>query len=302
MADWLKVNHTLLRSPKMRRLMRVLGCSRHEALGLAVQWLMYVDEQTTDGNTNLCVDDVDEELGLEGAVHALVDIGWAELDDDGNVCAVDFGKHCGDTAKKRALNARRTAKKRICANQQENAISVTLEALHLSRSERDSETQTCHASSVTQKTQNANSVSRSERDQKRKEKNRIFKDILKVPNNTTVVNSSDELPLDLPPAPARSASCKPTPADAAEVQRFMAGQGLCSLKGDDLANCAAGFFDDMEACGWTHRNGAPLFDWQAAARKYLRSWQNRSASDAIAARKASTPTRYRSETTPDYSL
>lgn len=287
MADWLKVNHTLLRSPKIRALMRSLNCKKHEAFGLAIAWLMFIDEQTSDGNTHLCADDVDDELGVDGAVSAFVNIGWAEVDDDGNVCAVDFGKHCGETAKKRAINSRRVANCKNRKIHEENDVLV-MKKHYREINYGNEKTLPC-----------GNEKTLPEK--KRKEEN-IIKDTLKGPYNNTVVNSSDELPLDLPPAPARSSSCKPTPADAAEVQRFMAGQGLCALKGDDLANCAAGFFDDMEACGWTNRNGAPLFDWQAAARKYLRSWQNRSASDAIAARKASTPTRYRSETTPDYSL
>ena len=106
MADWLKLNHPLVRSPKIRRLARVLGCSQLEVLGLLVKWLVLVDEQTTDGSTGASVEDIDDELGRGGAVDGLIVIGWAALDDDGNVCAVDFGKHCGDTAKARALNAR----------------------------------------------------------------------------------------------------------------------------------------------------------------------------------------------------
>lgn len=112
MADWLKLNHPLLRSPKVRRLARVLNCSKLEAFGLMVAWLVLVDEQTTDGSTDACPDDVDAELGRVGAVDGLIVIGWAELDNDGNVCAVDFGKHCGDTAKARALNARRKSMQR----------------------------------------------------------------------------------------------------------------------------------------------------------------------------------------------
>lgn len=106
MADWLKLNHPLVRSPKIRRLARVLGCSQLEVLGLLVKWLVLIDEQTVDGNTGADVDDIDDELGRVGAVDGLVVIGWAEINDDGFVCAVDFGKHCGETAKGRAMNAR----------------------------------------------------------------------------------------------------------------------------------------------------------------------------------------------------
>lgn len=36
MADWLKLNHALVRSAKVRGLMRLLRCKKHAALGLAV--------------------------------------------------------------------------------------------------------------------------------------------------------------------------------------------------------------------------------------------------------------------------
>ena len=115
-----------------------------------------------------------------------------------------------------------------------------------------------------------------------------------MPSNTTVVLSDDE--------PQKARAGKPTPSSADEVRSFMAGYGLCSLTGDELTNCAAGFFDEMEASGWTARNGAPIFDWQALARKYCRTWQQRSATAAIAARKAQPAVVYRSERPQNYDL
>ncbi len=110
MADWLKVNHALVRSPKVRGLMRALHCKKHAALGLAVSWLCWVDEQTTDGHTGLLPDELDDEIGFRGCAEALISIGWAALDADGCVYALEFGKHCGVSAKERAEGARRVAK------------------------------------------------------------------------------------------------------------------------------------------------------------------------------------------------
>lgn len=112
MAEWLKVNHTLVRSPKIRLLMRELRCSKMTALGLAISWLCWIDEQTTDGQTHLSPDELAEEIGFRGGVEALFSIGWAALGEDGCVVALEFGKHCGDSAKKRAEDARRQANKR----------------------------------------------------------------------------------------------------------------------------------------------------------------------------------------------
>lgn len=110
MADWLKVNHSLVRSAKVRGLMRELRCKKHAALGLAVNWLCWIDEQTTDGQTGLLPDELDDEIGFRGCTDALISIGWAALGEDGCVCALEFGKHCGESAKERAENARRVAK------------------------------------------------------------------------------------------------------------------------------------------------------------------------------------------------
>ena len=78
----------------------------------------------------------------------------------------------------------------------------------------------------------------------------------------------------------------------------MAGQAVCGLKGEELVACASGFFDDMEACGWTARNGAPLYDWHAAARKYLNTWQRKLAGGG----KAAEPVVYRSQQQKNYDL
>ena len=110
MADWLKVNHSLVRSAKVRGLMRELRCKKHAALGLAVNWLCWIDEQTKDGQTGLLPDELDDEIGFRGCADALISIGWAALGEDGCVYALEFGKHCGESAKERAENARRVAK------------------------------------------------------------------------------------------------------------------------------------------------------------------------------------------------
>lgn len=145
MADWLKVNHALVRSPKVRGLMRALHCKKHAALGLAVSWLCWVDEQTTDGHTGLLPDELDDEIGFRGCAEALISIGWAALGADGCVYALEFGKHCGETAKKRADDARRQAEKR-----KRDADASRQESQEVSRGMRDA----CHEKHVTRKEKN----------------------------------------------------------------------------------------------------------------------------------------------------
>jgi hypothetical protein len=242
MADWLKLNHPLVRSPKIRRLARVLGCSQLEVLGLLVKWLVLVDEQTTDGNTGASVEDIDDELGMERAVDGLIAIGWAELDDDGTVCAVDFGKHCGDTAKARALNARNNQTYRARKNASKNHAPV-IEDNHAPVIEDN------HAPVI------------ESNHQKRKEENRI-------------INSSDDE--FIKPSQSR-AGARELPEDEKVVLHFMKNQAICGIRGEALESCAASFFDEMDACGWVNGKGVPVTNWQSQARSYLRKWQNRAA-------------------------
>jgi len=144
MADWLKLNHSLVRSPKVRGLMRALRCKKHAALGLAVAWLCWVDEQTTDGQTGLSPDELDDEIGFRGCAEALISIGWAALGVDGLVYAVEFGKHCGDSAKKRALDNTRKANQRA-------------RDAEMSRKMRDKSHAECHADCVSRIEENNNS-------------------------------------------------------------------------------------------------------------------------------------------------
>ena len=289
---WIKIRHALLRSPKIRQLARQLNCNKNEALGVAVAWLMWVDEQSADGETFLTPAELDEEIGSVGAIASLVAIGWAVLNEDGTVAALEFGKHCGASAKRRAQDASRLAEKRnVRKMSASKADKNTTNVGKMSASKADKNT-TKSGQNSDKCPQNVRFESGQNYDQRREEKNIIGSN--SVPNNTTVVLSDD--------SPKKARSGKTPPESADEVRAFMAGYGLCSLTGDELTNCAAGFFDEMEASGWTTRNGAPVFDWHALARKYCRSWQLRSASAAIADRKSAQPVVYRSDRPQNYDL
>jgi hypothetical protein len=110
MADWIKVRHALTRSPKILRLATALKVNQATALGIAVKWLCWLDEQTETGCTGLLPDELDLAMGFRGCANALISIGWAALGGEGAVVALEFGKHSGETAKKRAENALRQEK------------------------------------------------------------------------------------------------------------------------------------------------------------------------------------------------
>lgn len=249
----------------MLKLAGLLGVSRHEALGLLVEWFCWLDGVTEDGKTGLNAGQINSlfECNAKSVTgcnaesvnfcNAMQEIGWLSVDENGEIYAVNYVENNGETAKKRAQTAKRVSnmRKSKC-----NAKSVTV----------------CNAESVT-----------------REDKRRIYnnsKDTYSLNNTVSVGNE----------VPERRAG-KPLPESVEEVQGFMKAQAICGLKGEELSACANGFFDDMEACGWTARNGAPLFDWHAAARKYLNTWQRKSAGS-----QASGKITYRSEQPINYDL
>ena len=106
--DWVRVNNLLPDCPKVLQLADCLGVCRDAALGVMVRWLCWLDVYTVDGCTGLDAARVERfVLGVERAVEGLVQIGWAVVDDDGLVCALDWERFNAPSAKRRALTARR---------------------------------------------------------------------------------------------------------------------------------------------------------------------------------------------------
>lgn len=212
--DWIKVNTSLARSPKVRRMASLMGVDKHTALGLMLDWLCWVDSATADGYTGLTVDEINAEFACNAVCvtpcndqalqycNAMLEIGWVTLDENGIVCVHNFEAHNGDNAKRRAQGAKRVSvmRKRAC-----NAKSVT--------------------------PGNAPSVTREE---KRREEKK---------------EDSDESSKK-----TRRDGKTPLPETSDEVLSFLAAQPNCGLKGDELLACAEAFFNDFEAVGWTMRN------------------------------------------------
>lgn len=65
--EWIRVDVGAPANKKVRRLARLLGCSRLEALGRFVHFLCYVGLQHEDGDLSRCdLEDLEEALGIDG--------------------------------------------------------------------------------------------------------------------------------------------------------------------------------------------------------------------------------------------
>lgn len=269
--DWIKVNTSLPRSPKVVRLATLMGVSEREALGLALEWFCWLDSATADGCTGLSKVEVDRIFtchascvtGVSRFSDALAQIGWIFEDENGIIFASNFDQHNGESAKKRAQATKRQNTKR----------------------EKE-----CHANSVT-------GVSRKLRDQRREEKS-IYN---KHPNGSlnSVCGGDDAAEVDPDGVDALPKRLS-IPSSSDEVLTFLSAQPNCGLRGEELLTCAEAFFNELDAVGWTMR-GQPVQNWHSAARSYLARWQGNLANRAAAAPRGGKIT-YRSETQQNYEL
>ena len=98
----------------MRTLARVLTRSRAEVIGHLYNLWCIADEQTTDGLlAHWTIEEVDEET-TAGFAQAMIDIDWLKVV-DGGLQIPRFEDHNGSSAKKRAVDASRQARKRKAA-------------------------------------------------------------------------------------------------------------------------------------------------------------------------------------------
>ena len=138
--SWIKIQKSLPKSNKVLRLAEVLRVRRAEALGLALDWFCWLDEQCTDGSTGMTPRMVNEVIGHKRFAEGLVAIGWAELDSEGRVCVVDFDAHNGQSAKARAMTAKRMAAGRL--SKKRDAESVTESTKECEKRDAESVTET----------------------------------------------------------------------------------------------------------------------------------------------------------------
>lgn len=237
MASWVKIVNTLPRSRSIYALMRKLRCKRQAALGLAVDWLCWLDVNSTNGETGMLDDEISDVLGWQGAAEALSAIGWVSHDEQGYVVALDFEKHNGETAKKRAEDAERQRK---------------------SRGKRDK----CHGKSVTDVTAET-----------RPDKIREDKSNIEVEHYTQDREPNAEaaragaVPAQAPAEGGgnEAPGHRLRPADAGEVEAHLSGLAVLKLTPAERQKAALLFFNEMESVGWIDPKGRAIRDWKTSA-------------------------------------
>ena len=227
-------------SPKMQKLARILHTDRLHAVGLAFAWLAWLDTQTTDGHSGLTPEDLDDILGVQGAISALQAIGWCAIDDAGEVLAVDWEQHNGESAKKRALRARRNER-------------------YYTKKHTDVLNQDAGASYNCTNDEQSIVLNQDFSASPREDKN-----IVSYHNAPARVREEGNDEGGTPSVDEVRAVMEQTP----------------DLRDDALASCAESFLLTMQARGWVDARGLPVQDWRAAARLYAKTYAENKARDA----------------------
>lgn len=111
-GDWIKMNKSLPRDPRVIRISSALKADRLRTVGgLFSAWCIF-DEQTEDGILpGYSPEILDELISFPGLARAMESVGWLEVRDDG-LAVPRFDEHNGASAKRRAQDRDRKASSR----------------------------------------------------------------------------------------------------------------------------------------------------------------------------------------------
>jgi len=114
-GDWMKVEKCTPEKPEIEAMSDILGIDPDAVFGKCFRIWCWFDDHTTDGYAPRVTKTLlDRKSCVTGFGDALENVGWL-LPQDGSLVLPNFDRHCGKTAKQRALSAKRMQKQR-CAD------------------------------------------------------------------------------------------------------------------------------------------------------------------------------------------
>jgi hypothetical protein len=120
-GEWLKFESNLPEKPETMAITAAMGWDDTDlTVGKLMRLFRWFDQQTVDGNAvGVTTALLDKHIGVPGFVQAVINVRWLEVT-EGGLALRNFDRHNGETAKSRALTAKRVAKHR--SNAQGNAV------------------------------------------------------------------------------------------------------------------------------------------------------------------------------------
>ena len=120
---WIKIEHETPDKPEVIRMAEILDIDQDAVLGKLARLWIWADQQTIDGNALSVTEKfIDRHVHLVGFAEAMCKVMWLKstfVCGKSVLCFPNFDRQNGDSAKNRALTAKRVAKSR-------NGRSVTL--------------------------------------------------------------------------------------------------------------------------------------------------------------------------------
>jgi hypothetical protein len=102
---WIKFDHTTLNKPEVFLIKKKLSLNKAETIGyLVILWTWF--DQISEGGETIGDLEIVDELTTLGFAETLVSIGWLE-EIEGKLIIPNFDNHNGQTAKARAMDAKR---------------------------------------------------------------------------------------------------------------------------------------------------------------------------------------------------
>jgi hypothetical protein len=114
---WIKLDWATVGKPELDMMGRLLSCPLSEVLGSMVRLWVWADQQGVVESVELSRSSLERYSGLEGIGGALSAVGWAEDNGDGMYRLVNFSRHNGPVAKRRAEGTKRMRRLRSLSGQ-----------------------------------------------------------------------------------------------------------------------------------------------------------------------------------------
>lgn len=124
-GDWIKIENVTPSKPEIDVIAECLDLSVNEVIGGLVRLWIWADQQTLDGNAvNVTKSAIDRNSGVSGLAEVMLSerVRWLLKSETGGFIFPNFDRHNGQTAKTRALTAKRVATHKQRSG---NALSVS---------------------------------------------------------------------------------------------------------------------------------------------------------------------------------
>ena len=114
-GDWIKFEVATLHKPEVTLAAEYLGISRRETLGILLDYWAWLDANARHAVvTHVSRKSLEAVLQCVGLAAVLELIGWVKFDDERHEMTVtNYDRHNGESAKTRALDAKRKSAKRL---------------------------------------------------------------------------------------------------------------------------------------------------------------------------------------------